>query len=81
MKRLLLSGENLLRANKVILETLNMNVCNKIARRSLKETEMKAKTKVKKLLLTTKYTAVRLSNLQIGMLNNGRWSHGLMRSN
>lgn len=64
LKQLLLLGAViLLEAYKVILETLNNNVCNETVGSRLKEAGMKVKTKVKKLFLTSKHRAARLRSM------------------
>lgn len=65
LKQLLLLGavKNWLEAYKVILETLNNNVCNETVGSRLKEAGMKVKTKVKKLFLTSKHRAARLRSM------------------
>ena len=62
VRRLLVSGavENATEANKVLREAHQINVSNQTIRRCLKESGMKAKTKVKKPLLSAKHRATRL---------------------
>lgn len=63
VRRLLLSGavDNAVEARNAIAEALDTRVCSETIRRCLKESGMKAKTKIKKPLLTAKHMAARLA--------------------
>ena len=62
MRRLVVSGavDSAVQANKEIRESHQINVSNQTVRRCLKECGMKAKTKIKKPLLSAKHRANRL---------------------
>lgn len=63
VRRLILSGavDNAVEARNAIAESLNTRVCSETIRRCLKDSGMKAKTKIKKPLLTVKHKASRLA--------------------